>query len=153
MRLDLISLPRLGLLEAGVGRSAASWDITTGPKLRACLSNQHRLCCARSVLNLLSRWSAVSGEMAGGLAAQIPLHGPRPRAGPQVLRIRRSMCSLNNPVLQAIPWPGWNAILVPVVKSRTTARGQVRWRVVAQLLCRRGAWRYLESGTDGHEVD
>jgi hypothetical protein len=58
MRLDLISPPRLDLLEAGVGRSAASWGITTGPKLRACLSNQHRLCCARSVLNLLSRWSS-----------------------------------------------------------------------------------------------
>jgi hypothetical protein len=57
MRLDLISPPRLDLLEAGVGRSAASWGITTGPKLRACLSNQRRLCCPRSVLNLLSRWS------------------------------------------------------------------------------------------------
>jgi hypothetical protein len=58
MRLDLISPPRLDLLEAGVGRSAASWGITTGPKLRACLSNQHRLCCVRSVLNLLYRWSS-----------------------------------------------------------------------------------------------
>ena len=59
MRLDSISPPKLGLLEAGLGPSAASWDITTGPELRACLSNQHRLCCARSVLNLLSRWSAL----------------------------------------------------------------------------------------------
>ena len=53
MRLDLISPPRLGLFEGGVGRSAASWDITTGPKLRSYLSNPTRLCCARSVLNLL----------------------------------------------------------------------------------------------------
>jgi hypothetical protein len=42
MRLDLISPPRLGVREAGVGRSGASWDITTGPKLRA-----DRRCVAR----------------------------------------------------------------------------------------------------------
>ena len=46
MRPDLISPPRLGLLDRRAGRSAASWDMRISPKLCACVPST-RLGCER----------------------------------------------------------------------------------------------------------
>ena len=61
------------MLEGCVGPSAASWDITINPKLRACVPST-RLWCGRSVLNLRQR-----PKLAGDLSTQPPQLGGRSR--------------------------------------------------------------------------